>query len=135
MYINLLFIIAAFIMDIINNMWVHISSMNKARNSHACGVVNQDNILVAGGKDDLGDRLASVEVFSLITMEWDNSRPLPNPLSSEASLQYGTTVIVFGGTAIYQFDETSFEWFERKETLLGERSEYVAIPITGMFNT
>ena len=119
-------------MDISKNLWIQIASMNKARHSHACGIINQDTILVAGGNDDIGDLLDSVEIFSLITMNWDYSTPLPSPLSSEASLQYGSTVLIFNGLKIYQFVETSFEWSMREEMLLSERSDYVAIPITGM---
>ena len=122
----------AFIMGISKNSWDHIENMNRARHSHACGVVNRDSILVAGGKDDLGSMLDSVETFSLKTMGWMDSTPLPNQLSSEASLQFGTTVLVFSQTRIYQFNETSFEWFVREENLLSERADYVAIPITGM---
>ena len=118
-------------MDISKNRWLHIASMNRARHSHACGIINQDTFLVAGGMDDIGDMLASAEIFSLITMEWGDSTPLPSSLSSEASLQYGSTILVFSQTAIYQFVETSFEWFEREESLLNERSDYMAIPITG----
>ena len=123
--------VSAFIMDIIKTLWEPTASMNKARHNHACGVVNQDTILVAGGNDDIGDILHSVEIFSLITMEWVDSTPLPNPLSSEASLQYGNTVLAFGGTSIYHFDETLFEWSVREETLLNERADYIAVPITG----
>ena len=132
MYILIISYPSAFIMDISKNFWVHIAGMNKARNSHACGIINHDNILVAGGNDDIGNILDSVEMFSPITMKWDYSTPLPSPLSSEASLQYGSTVIIFNGLNIYQFVENSFEWSMREETLLTERSEYVAIPITGM---
>ena len=106
--------------------------MNKARYSHACGIVNQDTILVAGGNNDIGDILDSVEIFSFKELKWDDSTPLPSPLSSEASLQYGSTVIIFNRFKVYQFVETSFEWSVREDTLLSERSEYVAIPITGM---
>ena len=119
-------------MDISKNLWVHIASMNRARHSHACGIINQDTILVAGGNDDIGNVLGSVELFSQITMKWEYSTPLPSPLSSESSLQYGSTVIIFNGLKIYQFVETSLEWSMREETLSSERSEYVAIPITGM---
>lgn len=117
-------------MDITRTMWVHIASMDIARHSHACGIVNQDTILVAGGKDDLGDILASVEIFSLLTMQWGSSAPLPRPLSSEGSLQYGNTVLAFSGTTIYHFDETSFEWSVREETKSSARSKYMVIPIT-----
>ena len=106
--------------------------MNKARYSHACGIINQDVILVAGGNDYIGNMLDSVEIFSSIKMKWDYSTPLPSPLSSETSLQYGSTVLIFNGQNIYQFVETSFEWSMREETLLSERSEYVTIPIRGM---
>ena len=119
-------------MDISRTFWVHIDTMNKARHSHACGVVNKDSILIAGGKDGIGNMLTSVEMFYLKEMEWHGSTPLPNPTTSEASLQYRNTVIIFGETAIFHFDETLFEWSLREETLSTERSEFLAIPITGM---
>ena len=123
--------VSAYIFDITEKVWTYIASMSRARHSHACGVVNNDVLLVGGGKDDFGDLLTSVEIFFSIEMKWQDSTPLPSPLSSEASLQYGNTVLVFGRRAVYQFDETSFKWSVREESLSSARSYYLAIPLTG----
>ena len=76
-------------------------NMDHPRQKHACGVINQDTLLVAGGKDVLGFMLDSVQIFSIMTMEWIDSTPLPGPLISETSLQSGYTVLVLSGTKIY----------------------------------
>ena len=122
---------SGYVMDISKNLWEPIASMGEVRHNHACGIVNKDTIFAAGGNDAVNDVLDSVEMFSLVLMEWTDSTPLPNPIASEASLQYGFTVLVFGGTKIYQLDETSLEWSVRDETLLSARSGYLAIPVTG----
>ena len=106
--------------------------MSRVRHGHACGIINYDTILVAGGKDSFGSLLTFVEMFSLITLKWDDSTHLPNPVGSGASLQFGSTLLVFGRTSIFQFDETSYEWFVRDETILSERADYLTLPITGM---
>ena len=105
--------------------------MNDARFSHACGIVNKNEILVAGGKDGHGNALQSVEIFSLIISEWRESGILPEPLSSIVSIQLDSTVIVIGDTGIYHFDETAYDWYLRDETLPSERSEYIAMPLSG----
>ena len=83
--------------------------MNEARYGHACGNVGQTRILVAGGKDDIGNSLDSTETFSLYSLEWSYAAPLPNALSSVASFQHQTTVIILGKD-IYHYDETSDKW-------------------------
>ena len=121
----------AFILDFSNSMWDYIASMKEARYGHVCGVVNYNQILVAGGTNDIGNALQSTEMFSLISKEWVGATKLPEAIDSKFSLQYGSTVLVIG-SGTYQFDETSFEWVKRKEGLSTERSDFVAIPITGI---
>ena len=44
--------------------------MKEKRHHHACGTINFDTFLIAGGIDQFGDALESVELFSLSTLEW-----------------------------------------------------------------
>ena len=104
--------------------------MKEARHGHSCGVINYKEIIVVGGRNALEVELFSAEVFSLLSMQWEQSTAL-NFLTA-GSIQYGTTVLIFGRDAnIYQFDEVNQGWAMRDEKLTTIRSNYLAIPITG----
>lgn len=105
--------------------------MKEARYSHACGVVNQSHILVAGGRDNIGNVIVSTEMYSLALEEWRDSTPLPDELTTTVSIQYDKSVLVFGSMAIYQYNEVQNLWAMRDESLSSERSAFVGIPIEG----
>ena len=105
------------------------ASMKEARFGHACGILNHKEIIVAGGKNGIGNSLRSTEICTLTNLEWKIATQLPETLDGGVGLQHGTTLLILGNP-IYEFDETSYKWALRDEASL-ERSGYVAIPITG----
>ena len=125
--------ISAYILDVESNKWEYIASMREARYSHACGIVNHKEVLVAGGKDVNDHVMNSVELFSLGTLEWRDTTSLPERGFGLASLQYGSSMILFG-EKIYQFDEASYAWSLRSERLSNRRAEHIIIPITSKSN-
>ena len=130
-FTNWIFRFTALLFDASKNYWHHIVDMKETRFGHACGIINHNEILVAGGGNG-EDLLNTVEILSLAVLgEWRTSAPLPEALGSMVSLQYGTTVLVFGGTSIYHFDEASEVWDTRNETAPTQRSGFIVIPISG----
>ena len=101
--------------------------MREARYGHTCGIIVYNDILVAGGKSELGNLLSSVEILSLKSMEWRVSTPLPEAIHSMPSIEYGTTILVLADKVIYHYNEFSNSWMV-EETQWGRS---VAIQIKG----
>ena len=111
--------------------------MKIPRHHHACGTINYNAFLVAGGKDQFYNTIDLVEIFYLANFEWKNGLNLPDRISHSSSIQYGTTILIIGGLngfgypkdTVYQFDESEFEWVTRNEKLINPRSGHLAIPL------
>ena len=112
--------------------------MDVKRHHHACGRINFDTIIVAGGTDEFNDIIDSVEIFSLSLLEWRDGPNLPGRTSHSSSVQYKSSILIIGGKggsgyhadSVYQFDESKFEWTVREENLLTPRSGHVTVPIS-----
>ena len=135
------FLILVFILDILSNKWEDLLSMHEGRHSHACGIINYKEIIVAGGKNSHGESLDSVEILTLTNPQWKEGMPLPEKITGAASLQYGSSFMVIGGfenqqnhSNIYQYVESQNVWIKREEKLAIKRASHIAITITGVFS-
>ena len=82
--------------------WTHpYPPMNIARHSSTAVSFN-NHIIVAGGRDDKGYTLSSVEVLDVASRRWYIAQSLPNPRSDLKSTLIGNTLYLMGG-----FDHTS----------------------------
>ncbi len=81
--------------------WTHpYPSMNIARYSSTAVSFN-NHIILAGGEDDKGRTLSSVEVLDVASRRWYIAQSLPNPRSAQKSTLIGNTLYLMGG-----FDHT-----------------------------
>ena len=131
---------AAFILQTPPVRWEYLASMNEARYDHACGIVGQKEILVAGGTNVIEQLLDSVEILSLENLEWRDGKPLPERISGAFSLEYESSFLVIGGhgskgngSNIYQYVRSQHAWAKREETLATKRASHIAIAIEGIF--
>ena len=76
--------------------WPHpYPPMNIARSSSTAVSFN-NHIIVAGGHDDKGHALSSVEVLDVASRRWYIAQSLPNPLSVLKSTLIGNTLYLMG---------------------------------------
>ncbi len=77
--------------------WTHpYPPMNIARSSSIAVSFNND-IIVAGGRDDKGRTSSSVEVLDVASRRWYIAQSLPNPRSELKSALIGNTLYLMGG--------------------------------------
>ena len=77
--------------------WIHpYPPMNIARSSSTAVSFN-NHIIVAGGRDDEGHALSSVEVLDVASRRWYIAQSLPNPRSELKSTLIGNTLYLMGG--------------------------------------
>ena len=77
--------------------WTHpYPPMNIAR-SFSTAVSFNNHIIVAGGDDDKGRTLSSVEVLDVASRRWYIAQSLPNPRSILKSTLIGNTLYLMGG--------------------------------------
>ena len=94
-----------------NNKFKEVASMATARRSHGCAVVDE-NVFIAGGFN--GDRLSSVEYFSLTSLTWHTGPSLPFSTTYARLIQIRGDLYFLGGyidrrktKAIYYLETSS----------------------------
>ena len=126
----------SFIFNIINKEWEYPASMNTARFGHICGISNNVDIIVAGGKSEYNTRdiLDSSEQLSLKSFHWQNIARLPKRIFGAITVQIESTFLVLGDgykNFIFQFDEVNYEWVIREEKMAFMRHDHFAFEFSG----
>lgn len=109
--------------DIVTNKWNVIGTVLTPRRQHSSILLNEQEILVVGGRDKDLNTLTSTEVFNLKTRTSREVGALPLPVNNGklAQLQNGE-IVFFGGRVngdgsvqtdkIFVFDIHAFQWRE-----------------------
>ena len=129
----------SFIFNSNNGEWDYPASMAMPRFGHVCGLVNYEEIVVAGGKFAFHARdiLDSCELLSLSSFHWSNMANLPNGVFGAATVPLESTFLVIGdgdGKIIYQFDESNYKWSTRKERMVFVRFGHSAFEYPGAYS-
>ena len=78
--------------------WASTGSLNTARYSHTATLLLDGRVLVAGGTDILGNRLASAELYNPATGQWTVTGNMSTPRAQFTATLLGTgEVLVAGG--------------------------------------
>lgn len=92
--------------------WAGADSLIEGRYNNATAVLNNGNVLVAGGED--GKEIATCEIFDVITLKWRTTTALPEALSGlKAVVLQNGKVLVTGGYEKREaliFDPASETW-------------------------
>jgi N-acetylneuraminic acid mutarotase len=81
------------------NAWTAVTSMNAARSGHTATLLQNGQVLVAGGKDANGNILSSAEIYDPIANTWTTVASLTTTrIGHSAILLNNGTVLVTGGT-------------------------------------
>ena len=127
---------ACYIFDKKTGNFTQIADLAYSRQGHACGFINSNNagpeVLVAGGNpNDI-----SVEILSLSTMEWRVGPNLPKGIDYPASVPFGNSFLIIGGSdfeentfydTIYEYEVEGGNWIERPEKLGQPKYDLTAI--------
>ena len=132
--------------------WMSLPDMDQGRSWHVCGMLDGTmEVVVSGGQTlsdyhtiGFGDRgyLKTTEIYSVEDGTWRMGPELPWSIDEAASVQIGSgTFLVLGGQGgedgysildkVYEFDKSSYEWVERRETLAKGRKSHTVIPLKG----
>ena len=128
---------SAYILDMETRNWIILDDMSVERRAPGCGLVNNKDVVFAGGYVSGSDDLTSVEIFNLDEMSWRTGPfELPLPLSFPMSVQYGLTFVLVGGENnptwydhIYQFDKLTYGWIELSQRLSSPKTASLSIPL------
>ena len=77
--------------------WIHPYPLMNIARSSSTAVSFNNHIIVAGGRDDEGHALSSVEVLDVASRRWCIAQSLPNPRSELKSTLIGNTLYLMGG--------------------------------------
>ena len=122
----------AWLFSLNGNYFSQLPDMLESRNKPALGLINEFEVVVAGGVDS-----KTSEILDLSTKEWKYGPELPvnYDLCCASSVQYEDSFIVLGGfdqaiqNKIIKFDPVRYEWIELEQTLMNARSNFPAIII------
>ncbi len=103
------------------------SDMFYGRTSHGMGTVG-DRLLVCGGREDTGNRLANCEVFDLRTNTWTKIADMPIARSSFGLVSTATAVFVLGGIARYMPNDEFPTLTEEVSVLHRRTGEWTSLP-------
>jgi len=113
----------AFIYSNYKREWSQVADMITPRERLMCGVVpagdgSQQEVVAAGGRDNLGEASDVVEIYSVRDGDWRVANSLPSPIMQATSVQLDTTFLLLGGGTdewygsdlIYRYDTTDDSW-------------------------
>ena len=113
----------AFIYSNSNREWTQVADMITPRERLMCGVVtagdgSQQEVVAAGGRDNLGEVSDVVEIYSVRDGDWRVASSLPSPIMGATAVQLDTTFLLLGGGTdewfgtdlIYRYDTTEDSW-------------------------
>ena len=84
------------------------SDLSVGRQLHSCGMINDNYIVVAGGRNARGT-LKSVEIFNKATHNWFKGPPLPVAISYAAMVQHPSGgVVLIGGQSGLEILDTLY---------------------------
>ena len=132
--------------DVYKNKWVSGPQLAVPRTYHSCGVMNWKNqttgifekiLVVAGGNDDQGTRLDSVELLFLNKFEkhhtgWMMGPSLPHKVDGPSMVQFQNKVILIGGSGegggrrLFKLFSPFGSWTEMKQTLKEPRHHFAS---------
>ncbi len=103
------------------NTWTRSGDLIIARRQHAACAINNDEILVVGGRLNNLNTIAAAEIFNIRTGQSRRIAEFPSPINSGvATLSANGRPIVFGGrsgggtssrtTALYEYNERNNQW-------------------------
>ena len=126
----------SYIFDKKTGNFTQIANMAHSRLGHACGLIQSNNsgpeIVVAGGSQ-VG---LLVEILSLSTMEWREGPNLPKDIEFPASVPFGNSFLIIGGSntgeygfydSIYEYGVEGGNWIERPEKLSQAKYDLTAV--------
>lgn len=77
--------------------WSPVAGMTIARTGHSVTVLEGGKVLVAGGRDDAGRLLSSVEIYDPAQRSWTQGSPLAIPRAGHSAEMMNRFLVVAGG--------------------------------------
>ena len=114
----------AYIFDSVQEQWIQVASMKRARYDHGCALLPDGRVVVTGGigvEGVNGEYLKSTEYFSLSSLAWTDGPDLPLGKAQFAMETFGTETYVLGGSiglfnygtdVIYRLSRDKQSWIE-----------------------
>ena len=136
-------------MDVLSKAWIPGPELNTARSYHSCGVIrsksdplngssDEDVLVVAGGIDDNGYTLSSVELLLLKHMTggksvWKPGPELPKKIRGSAMVEFRNGVVLVGGAGddfdgkrMFRLTSANGSWIQMEQSLKESRLRHVA---------
>lgn len=90
--------------DLVNNLWLSSATkMNESREYGFAKLEFNDKLIIFGGSDHNGKKLATVEEYNTTTDKWTNLEPLLEPLTSIVAVATESKIYVISKTNILVF--------------------------------
>ena len=130
--------------------WIQVADMITPRERLMCGVVlagdgSQQEVIAAGGANDLQEALDVVEIYSVRDGDWRIGTRLPSPIMEATSVPLDTTFLILGGSndtiwgssypnsdLIYRYDTDKDSW-ELLDTRLPTAASGVAASMVNSY--
>lgn len=105
------------------NMWIELDDMITPRERMMCAIVvtgdgNQQEVIAAGGANELGDTSDVVEIYSVSSGNWRHANSLPSPIMEATAVPFQDSFLIVGGVVsggslsdlIYRYDVGTDSW-------------------------
>ena len=130
----------AYIFDSVQEQWIQVASMKRARYDHGCALLPDGRVVVTGGigvDGADGEYLKSTEFFSLSSLAWTDGPDLPLGIARFGMDTIETETYTLGGSVggfgrdtdvIYRLSQDRSAWIEAGR-MNSERDFFGVLPI------